>query len=63
MHTRPGGEQYKRYKGPNGQRSQSIRQAWAIHERSSVQAAALPPAVRVRLTLTLPLTPDPGANP
>jgi hypothetical protein len=43
-HGRPGGEQYKRYKGPNGLRSQSIRQAWVIHERALHAAEPTPPA-------------------
>ena len=35
VHSRPNGEQYKRYKGPNGLRAQSLKQAWVTHERAS----------------------------
>ena len=49
-HGRPGGEQYKRYKGPNGLRSQSIRQAWVIHARASAQGSLplrIPESMRI----------------
>ena len=35
VHSRPNGQQYKRYKGPNGLRAQSLKQAWVTHERAS----------------------------
>jgi hypothetical protein len=35
VHSRPNGERYKRYKGPNGLRAQSLKQAWVTHARAS----------------------------
>ena len=31
-HVAPSGQQYKRYKGPNGERAQSLKQVWALHD-------------------------------
>lgn len=32
--------QYKRYEGPNGERAQSLKQAWVMHEQAASSAAA-----------------------
>lgn len=32
--------QYKRYEGPNGERAQSLKQAWAMHEQAASSAVA-----------------------
>ena len=36
LHSPPSGQQYKRYKGPNGERAQSRSQAWEHYQRTQV---------------------------
>ena len=32
-------KEYKRYEGPNGERAQSLKQAWAMHKQAASSAA------------------------
>jgi len=54
-HVAPSGQQYKRYKGPNGERAQSLKQVWALHDGADPapsaergEASAPQPASAVR---------------
>ena len=38
-HVAPSGQQYKRYKGPNGERAQSLKQVWVLHDADPTSSA------------------------
>ena len=46
-HVTPSGQQYKRYKGPNGGRAQSFKQVWVLHDRAVAKGTVAASGARV----------------
>eukprot|EP00908_Phaeocystis_cordata_P020135 Transcript_31805.p1 GENE.Transcript_31805~~Transcript_31805.p1 ORF type:complete len:332 (+),score=61.52 Transcript_31805:2-997(+) len=71
QHTSSSGHAYKRYKGPNGERAQSLKQVWAIHHKKAggeerQQETTFGPAVvgtaAGKRQRVMPIAPPPGAE-